>query len=166
MAPAPRNVCITAADGQTGFLIAELLLTSDTYKSSVDSVTALTLHPSSAKAKELHKLGAKVVAHKPGRVKEVIQSLKETKCDTICLIPPTHVDKYDITLEMIQAARESGTVQNVLFISSAGADLAERDKQPRLREFIDLEVEVMKNKGDPNVPLGHSPCILRWVAFS
>lgn len=77
------------------------------------------------------------------------------------MIPPTHVDKFDITLEMIQAAKESGTVQNVLFISSAGADLAERDKQPRLREFVDLETEVMKTKGDPNTPLGHSPVILR-----
>ena len=163
MAPSPRNVCITAADGQTGFLIAELLLTSDQFKKSIDSVSVLTLHPSSAKIKELHKLGAVVVPHKPGRQKEVIQTLKDTKCDTICLIPPTHVDKFDITLEMIHAAKESGTVQNVLFISSAGCDLAERDKQPRLREFIDLETEVMKTKGDSNVPLGHSPCILRWV---
>lgn len=161
MAPAPRNVCITAADGQTGFLIAELLLTDSKFKSSIDSVSALTLHPSSAKVKELQKLGAVIVPHKPGRVKEVIKTLKDTKCDTICLIPPTSVDKFDITLEMIQAAKESGTVQNALFISSAGADLAERDKQPRLREFVDLETEVMKTKGDANTPLGHSPCILR-----
>jgi hypothetical protein len=160
---APRNVCITAADGQTGFLIAELLLTDDTFKSEVDSVTALTLHPSSAHAKELHKLGAKVVPHKPGREKEVTQLLKETGCDTICLIPPAHEDKFDITMEMIQAAKKSQTVQNVLFISTAGADLAEREKQPRLREFVDLETAVMSAKGDTSTPLGHSPCILRCV---
>lgn len=157
----PRDVCVTSADGQTGYLITELLLTDTNFSKQVDSVSVLTLHPSAQKIKDLHKLGAKVITHKPGREKEVVQVLKDSGCDTICLIPPTHVDKFDITLEMITAAKKSGSVQNVLFISSAGADLAERDKQPRLREFIDLETEVMKTKGDTSTTLGHSPCVLR-----
>jgi len=141
-------------------LIAELLLTHPDFSSKVDSVTGLTLHPTSAKAKELGKMGAKIVPHKPGREREMVNTLKQTGCDTICLIPPTHREKFDITVELVNAAKKAG-VQNVLFISSAGCDLAERDKQPRLREFIDLEALVLSSKGDPNNPLGHSPCVIR-----
>jgi len=80
--------------------------------------------------------------------------------DTICLIPPAHADKYDITVELIEAAKKAG-VQNVLFISSAGCDVAESNKQPRLRQFIDLEKLVMQTKGDTSTPTGHSPVIIR-----
>lgn len=156
----PRNVCITAADGQTGYLIAELLLTNQNFK--VDSVVGLSLHPTGARSKALDKLGAKIVPHKPGRVRDMVKTLKESECDTICLIPPTHKDKFDITMELIEAAKKAG-VQNVLFMSSAGCDLAEKDKQPRLREFIELETQVLMCKGDADVKLGHSPCVIRCV---
>lgn len=155
-----RNVCITAADGHTGFLIAELLLTNPDFSKQVDSVTALTLHPTSARAKELTKLGAHVVAHKPGRVKDMAKVLKDSGCNAICLIPPTHKDKFDVTEELVEATKQAD-VPNVLFMSSAGCDMAERDKQPRLREFIDLETMVMKTKGDTSTETGHSPVIIR-----
>lgn len=155
-----RKVCITAVDGNTGFLIGELLLTNPDFKGKVAEVCGLTLHPSAAKAKELGKLGAKIVPHKHGREREMVNTLKETGCDTICLIPPAHQEKYDIVVELVNAAKKAN-VQNVLFISSAGCDLAERDKQPRLREFIDLETLVLSSKGDPNSQLGHSPCVIR-----
>ncbi|KAK4125992.1 NAD(P)-binding protein [Parathielavia appendiculata] len=155
-----RNVCITAAEGQTGFLIAELLLTDQDFKKKIDSLTCLVMDPSSAKAKELQSLGAVVVPHKPGREREVVNTLKKTGCDTICLIPPAHKDKFDIAVELTHAAKKAG-VQNVLLISSVGCDYAEREKQPRLREFIDLESLVLASKGDPNSPLGHSPCVIR-----
>lgn len=157
----PRNVCITAVDGQTGYLIAELLLTDEKFK--VDKVVGLTLHHAGARSKAIEKLGATLVHHKPGRVREMTQILKDTECDTICLIPPTHKEKFDITMELIEAAKRSGVVQNVLFMSSAGCDLAEREKQPRLREFIDLETEVLKTKGNPDVKIGHSPCVIRYA---
>ncbi|KAF2179523.1 NAD(P)-binding protein [Zopfia rhizophila CBS 207.26] len=155
-----RNICITAADGQTGFLIAELILTDPNFSKKISSVAALTLHPTSAKSKELGQLGANVVPHKPGREREMVQTLKQIGCDTICLIPPTHKEKYDITVELVNTAKKAG-VPNVLFLSSAGCDLAEHQKQPRLREFIELETLVMSSKGDPNTPTGHSPCIIR-----
>lgn len=158
-----RNICITAADGQTGFLIAELLLSNDQFRSKIDSVTGLVLDPTSPKAKELESLGATVVPHKPGREREVVATLKKTGCDTICLIPPAHRDKFDITVELANAAKKAGTVQNVLLISSAGCDYAERDKQPRLREFVDIESAVLSSKGDPKTELGHSPCVIRFV---
>jgi hypothetical protein len=155
-----RNVAITAIDGNTGFAIAELLLTNDTSSSKIDSVVGLSLSPKSPRAKEIEKLGAKLIPHKPGRERDVVKSLKESGADTLCLIPPAHPEKYDITAELIAAARKAD-VPNVLFLSSAGADLAERDRQPHLREFVDLETLVMGQKGDPTTSAGHSPCIIR-----
>lgn len=155
-----RNVCITSIEGQTGFLIAELLLTDDKFKSQIDSLAGLTLDPSSPKAKELETLGAVIVPHKPGRERDVVAALKKTGCDTLCLVPPARADKLDIALELTNAAKKAG-VANVLLISSAGCDYAERDRQPRLREFVDLESLVLSAKGDPGTALGHSPCVIR-----
>ncbi|KAF2271451.1 NAD(P)-binding protein [Westerdykella ornata] len=155
-----RNICITAADGNTGFLIAELILTDDTFKTKVDSLSVLALHPTSGRAKELAQLGAKVIPHKPGRMRDMVTTLQQSGCDTICLIPPAHKEKYDITVELANAAKKAN-VPNVLFISSAGCDLAERDKQPHLRQFIDLETLVLSAKGEGSTPLGHSPCVIR-----
>jgi uncharacterized protein YbjT (DUF2867 family) len=155
-----RNICITAGDGHTGFLIAELLLTDDTFSKKLTSVSVLSLHPTSARAKELGHMGATIIPHHPGRERAMVQTLKQSGCDTVCLIPPAHKDKFDITSELVTATKKAG-IPNVLFISSAGCDLAERDKQPHLRSFIDLETLVMSAKGDKNTPTGHSPCIIR-----
>jgi nucleoside-diphosphate-sugar epimerase len=162
MTKSSRHLCVTAVDGNTGFAIVELLLTNSNFKNKVDSISGLTLYPSSSKAKELGDLGAKIVPHKPGREREMVKTLRNLGCDTICLIPPAHTEKYDISVELITAAKKAG-VQNVLFISSVGADLAERNSQPRLREFIDLEALVLSSKGDPDTPLGHSPVVIRYV---
>lgn len=161
-----RNICITAADGQTGFLIAELLLSKgNKFAQNITSVTALLLGSdpgiSSVKADELVALGAKVVPHIPGRERDVIKTLRNIACDTLCLVPPAHRDKLDITLELVDAAKKSGVVSNVLLISAAGCDYADPILQPRLREFIDIEAAVLSSKGDPTTPLGHSPCVIR-----
>jgi hypothetical protein len=104
--------------------------------------------------------GAKIIPHKPGRVREMTKTLTDSECDTICLIPPAHKDKFDIAAELI-AATKKANVPNVLLISSAGADMAERDKQPHLRQFIDLECMVMAAKGAGSTSTGHSPAIIR-----
>lgn len=54
-------------------------------------------------------------------------------------------------------------VPNIVFLSAAGCDLAERDKQPRLREFVDLEALFMGAKGDASSRTGECPVIIRWV---
>ncbi|KAH7359420.1 hypothetical protein B0T11DRAFT_356116 [Plectosphaerella cucumerina] len=154
-----RNVCITAAEGQTGFAIAELLLTHP-FSGKIDSVTALTMDPSHPRAKELKSLGAKVVEHIPGRQREVTKLLKDTGCDAICLIPPAHAEKFDISVELIHAAKKVG-IPNVCLISSAGCDYADPKKQPRLREFIDLEALTLGNKGDAKTPTATSPVVIR-----
>jgi hypothetical protein len=155
-----RKVCVTAAEGQTGFLIAELLLTGDDFKNKVDSVVAMTMDPDSPKIQELEQLGATIVTHTPGREREVVKTLKQTGCDTLCAIPPATKEKFNITSELVSAAKKA-EVPNVLFMSSAGCDLAEREKQPRLREFIDLEALVLGSKGDDKTATGHSPVIIR-----
>ncbi len=59
------------------------------------------------------------------------------------------LDKANITRQLLEAVTKVKTAQNLLLLSSAGADYAERDKQLRLRELIDLEVLAMP-KGDPS----------------
>jgi len=155
-----RNICISAVDGQTGFLIAELLVSNPQFSNKVDSVNGLSLHPHSAKCKELEKLGVQIIPHKPGRVRDMVNTLKGSKADTICVIPPTHKEKFDITVELVTAAKHAG-IPNVCLISSAGADMADREKQPRLREFIDIEHLVLDTKGDADTPTGTSPVVVR-----
>jgi len=155
-----RNVCISSVDGQTGYLIAELLISHHKFSGKVDSVSGLALNPNSAKCKELQKLGVTIIPHKPGKVKEMVNTLKQSGADALCLIPPTHKDKFDITTELVAAAKKAG-VPNVCLISSAGADMADAKKQPRLREFIDIEQLVMEAKGDADTPTGTSPVVIR-----
>ncbi len=155
-----RNVCVTAVDGQTGYLIAELLLTNEDFSSKIGSVVGLSLKPNDAKCKQLAKMGAKIVPHHPGREKDMAQALKGTGADTICLVPPAHKDKVDITAELINATKKAN-VPNVCFISSAGCDYADPQKQPRLHEFLELEQLVLAAKGDPNTSTGHSPVVIR-----
>ncbi|KFZ23218.1 hypothetical protein V502_02303 [Pseudogymnoascus sp. VKM F-4520 (FW-2644)] len=155
-----RNICITAIDGQTVFLIAELLLTNPDFKSKFSSITGLSLHPESPKCASLAKLGAEIIPHVPGRVREMVKVLKQSNVDTICLIPPTHQEKHDITMELVEAAKKAG-IKNVCLISSAGADMADEKKQPRLREFIHIENTVMATKGDTKTETGHSPVVIR-----
>jgi hypothetical protein len=155
-----RKLCITAVDGQTGYLIAELLLTSAQFSNKLDSIIGLSLEPHSSKCKALGKLGVNIVHHVPGTEKKMVNILKSSKADSICIIPPAHTDKYQITLELIAATKKAG-IQNVCLLSSAGADLASAEKQPRLREFIEVENLVLSTKGDPSTATGHSPVVIR-----
>jgi nucleoside-diphosphate-sugar epimerase len=71
-------------------------------------------------------------------------------------------DKIEITKTLLEAAKKAKTVQNLVFLSSAECDYAEEGKQPRLREFIELERLAMAAKSDPSSEqTGHSPCIIR-----
>lgn len=155
-----RNVCITAVEGHTGFVITELLLTNDLFKKEIGSVVGLAIDPNAPHCKELADKGATIMPHKPGRVREVVSTLQNTKADTLCLIPPAHGSKADVTFELIEASKRAG-IRNVCFLSAAGCDLAERSTQPRLREFIDLEAEFLKIKGDPNTNPLYSPVVIR-----
>jgi len=59
-----RQLGITSADGHTGFLIAELILTDPNFAEKIGSLTCPSIHPNADSCKGLTKLGAKVVLHK------------------------------------------------------------------------------------------------------
>ncbi|KID99363.1 NAD(P)-binding protein, partial [Metarhizium majus ARSEF 297] len=155
-----RKICITAVDGNTGFAIAELLLQHREFSRKLDSVIGLALEPESDRAQELKSMGATIIPHTLGRVRDMVKTLKDAGADTICLVPPAHKDKLDICVELVDAAKKA-QVANVCLISSAGCDYADAKKQPRLREFIDLEALVLQSKGDASTPTGGSPCVIR-----
>ena len=104
-------------------------------------------------SQELQEQGAKIVGHKPGKVREMVQTLKSIGADTTCLILPTSASKLDITAELIEATKQAN-IPNVCLTSSGGADLADEKKQPRLREFIKFERMVMETKGDEKTKTG------------
>jgi hypothetical protein len=59
-------------------------------------------------------------------------------------------------------AKKAKTVTNLVLLSSAGCDYAEKHKQPRLREFIEIETLAMAAKSNTSSEqTGHSPCIVR-----
>ena len=66
----------------------------------------------------------------------------------------------DTTKELAEASKQAN-VFNVCLIISAGCDLADETRQPRLREFIDIEQMVMSSKGDAETETGHSPVVIR-----
>lgn len=156
-----RKICVSAVDGRTGFAIAELILQHREFSRKVDSVVGLALDPKSERANELKDLGAVIVHHVPGRVKDMVKCLKDTGADTICVVAPAHPNKFDICVELVNAAKKA-QVTNVCLISSAGCDYADPKRQPRLREFIDLEALVLQAKGDASTPTGGSPCVIRF----
>lgn len=109
-------------------------------------------------AKELETFGVVVSPHKPGCERTLARDLQTVGCDTICLVPPAHEDKLELTLELIRAAKRAG-VSNVLLISSAGAEYATKEKQPYLREFMELETAVLSATGEQGSV--RSSCVIR-----
>ena len=81
-----RNICITAGDGHTGFLIAELILTSNDFKSKVDSVSVLCLHPSGHRAKELAQLGTRPQLTSPYHTNVDFQVLKSSHISPVASV--------------------------------------------------------------------------------
>ncbi|BFZ65293.1 hypothetical protein YB2330_006458 [Saitoella coloradoensis] len=159
----PRNLLITSADGQTGHLLAELLLdpdSADDFHAQVTSLTCLTLDPS--KCSDLEEAGATIVEHVPGDKDGLVQAMKEGNIDTVVIIPPAKDNKMEIFKETFDAAVEAGTVVNTILLSSAGIDYADPKKHPRLTEFKEMEHTLMlRGKMHPDSETGNSPCIVR-----
>jgi hypothetical protein len=66
----------------------------------------------------------------------------------------------NIMKELVEASKQAN-VPNMCLISSAEHDLADEKRQPRLREFIDIEQMVMSMKGDAETETGYSPVDIR-----
>ena len=56
----------------------------------------------------LGSLGAEIVPHVPGKLRDMVSTLKKTGCDTICLVPPAHQNKFDMCVELVEAAKKAG----------------------------------------------------------
>ncbi|KAA8903282.1 hypothetical protein FN846DRAFT_62753 [Sphaerosporella brunnea] len=156
-----RNLVVTYGEGQTGHLIIDLLLSDENFSKAVKSLHVMTCNPEHEYIKELDgNEKASVIACTPGDVDAMSKSLKDSGADTILLIPPAVDKKLEAVKEMVEATKKAG-IANMVLLSSAGADMAERDKQQKLREFVDIEVEVMKSKEDTTTAAGHCPCLIR-----
>lgn len=156
-----RNLAVTAADGQTGHMIASLILTDEDFAAKINSLTVTSLRPDSERVKDVESKGANLIVTSPGDKEEIVKAFRDANIDTLCLVPPASADRRELTLEMLAAAKEAG-VRNVLFVSAAGCDMADEQTQPRLREFTHLESSVLECKGDPEVNNGHySLAVLR-----
>lgn len=157
----PRKICITSADGQTGHLIAELLLTDDSFSPKISKLFCLTLHPE--KCSDLAELGAEIIPHKPGNVRSLVHTLKAAGVDAIIMIPPAHENKLKISEEMIMAVRQTD-IMNTILVSSAASELADEKDHPRLREFIKIESIFLESKGltsGEETQAAYSPCTIR-----
>lgn len=157
--PSSRKILVTAAEGQTGRLLVELLL-DDTYRSKFHSLTALVFSEDAKASLSEFADDVQILVYDPSDEPALVSAMEQT--DTCMLIPPARKDKAKITRTLLEAAKKAKSVTNMVFLSSAGCDYAERDKQPRLREFIDLEALAMQPKSDPSTgDTGHSPCVIR-----
>ncbi|PIL26453.1 hypothetical protein GSI_12211 [Ganoderma sinense ZZ0214-1] len=154
-----RKILVTAGEGQTGRLVIDLLATNEDYMHKYGELTALVFSEAAKSVLEEYE-AVKVAVFDPSDEEALVKCMEAV--DTCLLIPPARKDKSQITRTLIEAARKAQTVQNLVLLSSAGCDYAERDTQPHLREFIDLEALVMQPKGEPDTSdAGHSMCIVR-----
>ncbi|GAA5886322.1 hypothetical protein JCM6882_001604 [Rhodosporidiobolus microsporus] len=155
-----RVIAVLSAEGYTGSSIIELLYTDGKYKGKFDKLVGVTFgDPVSPDVKQI----LEEYSVETTSIEEMdAEKIKSMGIDTALIIPPARADKYEQVKQFLELAKQAKTVQNVVLLSSAGADYAEREKQPRLREFIDLEVLAMQPKSDPSTEdTGHSPCVVR-----
>ncbi|KAG1858057.1 hypothetical protein DFJ58DRAFT_312388 [Suillus subalutaceus] len=152
-----RSICITAADGQTGHLITELLL-SNQFRPKFKELFCVTLHPE--KCEDLETMGAKIIAHKHSDPAGLVQSLKESGADTIFMIPPAHAHKLRLARDVLKAVA-AADIKNTVLLSAAGTDLAEEKAQPHIRQFTKIETEMMHLRYTGGTEAGTSQCIIR-----
>ncbi|RUS32628.1 hypothetical protein BC938DRAFT_474838, partial [Jimgerdemannia flammicorona] len=135
--PKPK-ICVTTCDGATGHSVVEYLVTHSDHKNNVESVCAMAIDPQACS--DLGKF-AKVVSANLENVDSMAEILKD--CDTVYVIPPARGDKRKLTVNIIEAVKKAN-IKNILFLSTAGIDMADPQRHPRLREFVELESMLLK----------------------
>ncbi|KAG1782332.1 hypothetical protein EV702DRAFT_375684 [Suillus placidus] len=154
-----RSICITAADGQAGHLITELLL-SNQFRPKFKELFCVTLHPE--RCQDLEEMGANIMPHTVSGHVGLAQDLRESGADTIFMIPPAHAHKLRLARDILKAVT-AADIKNTVLLSVAGADLAEEKTQPHLRQFTKLETEMMHPRytGPGATKAGTSQCVIR-----
>ncbi|GAA5831974.1 hypothetical protein JCM11251_002769 [Rhodosporidiobolus azoricus] len=155
-----RVIGVLSAEGYTGSAVIELLFTDGKYKGKFDKLVGITFgEPVSPDVKAIHE----EYSVETMSIDEATEdTIKKAGIDTALIIPPARSDKLELVKSFLKVAKKAKSVQNVVLLSSAGADYADADKQPTLRQFIDSEVLAMQPKSDPSTEdTGHSPCVVR-----
>jgi len=152
-----RTLCISSADGQTGHLLAKLLLTDPQFKSKIKKLYCLAFIPD--KCRDLAEMGAEIIVYRHDH-KTLVLALQSTGADTIFLVPPAHSLKFKLSKELISAVEDAG-IKNTVLLSSGGIDLAEDKHQPHLRQFTKIEAETMKLRYLKDTQALTSQCIIR-----
>jgi len=152
-----RTLCITSADGQTGHLLSELLLTDAQFNSKIKKLYCVAFDPK--KCDDLREMGAEIITHKQDH-KVFGQELKATGADTIFLVPPAHMHKLSLSKELVWAVKDA-EIKNTVLLSSAGTEFAESKRQPHLRQFVKIEDEVMQLLHTKGTQAVTSQCIIR-----
>jgi hypothetical protein len=153
-----RNLAITSADGQTGHLVAELVLT-EPFRTKIASLVCLAFDTDACS--DLADLGAIVLPHpRKDVVKSLTESLKKSSVDTIFVIPPAKENKLALTKQMVEATK-AAQVKNVVLLSAAAVEFATQEEHPYLAEFLEIESLMLPSKGETETDAGHSPVIIR-----
>ncbi|KAI0365819.1 hypothetical protein BV20DRAFT_704975 [Pilatotrama ljubarskyi] len=139
---------MTAGEGQTGRLIIDLLATDDDYVNEYEGLTVLVFSVQVKSALEEYD-AVKTVVYDPNDEEMLVKAMPMV--DTYLVIPPARkVTKLRSPALSLRQRRKRRLSRTSSCSQAWGADYAERDKQPRLREFIDLEALAMQPKGDPS----------------
>lgn len=136
---------MTAGEGHTGHLIGELLLSNEEFSKKVKQLTVLTSNPDHEHIQALVELGAKAV--KATTAKEIEAAMVDAKPNAAMLIPPATGDKMKEVTQILAVMKAAGGVENAVMLGSAGADLADANSMPRLREFVEMEKLAMQELG-------------------
>ncbi|GAA5968448.1 hypothetical protein JCM11641_007641 [Rhodosporidiobolus odoratus] len=155
-----RVIAVLSAEGYTGCAVIEELFSDGSYRNKFDKLLGITFGEAVSPDNKQILEDYSVETMSIDEVDE--EKIKSLRIDTALIIPPARKDKLDQVKQFLELAKKAKSVQNVVLLSSAGADYADREKQPHLREFIDLEVLAMQPKSDPSTEdTGHSPCVVR-----
>jgi len=126
------KVCITSADGFTGYEIAKHLATTPDLKNKIQSICAITEDES--QSIDLKDKG--VTIHKAKSTSDYVEIFE--KADTVVLIPPTKKDKAGHAKDLIDAASKA-KIKNCIVISMAATDIADQKSHSHLCEFQKIE---------------------------
>lgn len=153
--PSSRKIMVTAAETLAGRYLIDLLMT-EPHRSRYLTLTAMCFSIEAA-ATFANYEGLNVVVYDENN-KRALRGYMETWADTCMLIPPARADRAAVTRTLIDAARAAQHVRSLVLLSAAGCEYAEYNRQPRLRELVELEAAACAPVA---AAPGFSACVVR-----
>jgi len=118
-------------------------MTHGSYKDKIEAICAVAIEPKACS--DLGKF-AQITSANFNDPKSIAEHME--KCNIVFLIPPACNEKKKMTSNMIEPTKLAH-VKNVVFLSTAGIDMADPQKHPRLREFVELESHLLACACEP-----------------